>query len=203
MEKLHITIFLLLGVATFIGAMGLIGAQNNSDKIDNIEIPEEGFDWKTDTEFWKFINDNYISENELSNFNQTIISKNQDQDNKIAVVEARTTDIKTTQTETPIDTPSNSLNLQTTSSDPSDFKFKFTRGDIVYITGKGDPSTHLKFQIIWDDNDEIILETSLNTGTDGTFTKVFITDDKTQTGIYTAKFTWKLNIDDFIKFEII
>lgn len=53
----------------FLGAMGVIGAQTNSDKINDIgdiEIPviEEGFNWRNNTAFWNFINDNYISEQE-------------------------------------------------------------------------------------------------------------------------------------------
>jgi len=204
MDKLSYLFFAIAVIAVFLSGFALASVQNLHDKINDIEIPVvDTFDWRTDKAFWKFINENYVSENQLSNFNQTMISKNQDQDNKIAVVEARTTNIKTTPTDTPKDQPSDSLKLQTTSADPSDFKFKFVRGDIVYITGKGTPSTNIRFQIIWDDNNEIILETSLNTGTDGTFTKVFITDDRTQVGVYTAKFTWKLSVDDFIKFEII
>jgi len=66
MDKIHISIFLILGVAIFLGAMGVIGAQTNSNKINDIETPTEGFDWKSDKEFWKFINDNYVSEGQLN-----------------------------------------------------------------------------------------------------------------------------------------
>ena len=75
MDKLLYTFFIITVIALFIGTMGLIGQQVNSNKINDIEIPEEGFDWRTDKEFWKFVNDNYISEQELNKTKDDIKEK--------------------------------------------------------------------------------------------------------------------------------
>jgi len=48
--------------------------QSAHDKINAIEIPET-FDWRTDKAFWKFVNDNYISENELNKTKDDIKEK--------------------------------------------------------------------------------------------------------------------------------
>ncbi len=71
MDKLSYLFFTITVIALFIGTMGLIGQQVNFTKINNIEIPET-FDWRTDKAFWKFVNDNYISENELNKTNDDI-----------------------------------------------------------------------------------------------------------------------------------
>ena len=79
-QKLPFIFYIFLAVAIiglFLGAMGVIGSQNNSNNIKEIEIQLEEhihFDWRTDKEFWKYVNDNYISEGELNSTKKEIKS---------------------------------------------------------------------------------------------------------------------------------
>ncbi len=67
MDKLHYLFFTIAVIALFIGGFALASVQSAHDKIDDIEIPiVDTFDWRTDKDFWKFVNDNYISERELN-----------------------------------------------------------------------------------------------------------------------------------------
>jgi len=75
MDKLHYLFFTIAVIALFVGSFALASVQSAYDKINAIEIPEEGFDWRTDKEFWKFVNDNYISENELNQTSDDITEK--------------------------------------------------------------------------------------------------------------------------------
>jgi len=134
----------------------------------------------------------------------TIESKISGIDRKMAVVEAKTDQPKTISTAPPPKKiePSQTLNLAVGGNDPGIFKIAFDRGEIVYITGKpDDPISNMKFEIINPASRALFAKT-FNTGSDGTFTQAFITDDKTVTGVYTAKFTWALGQTDFIKFSI-
>jgi len=60
--------FALAVIGILVSVYAIIGVQNNSNNIKDIEIPivEEGFNWRNNTAFWNFINDNYISEIELN-----------------------------------------------------------------------------------------------------------------------------------------
>ena len=145
----------------------------------------------------------------ISELNSSVLAlntKNSEQDGKIAVLEAKTSQPKTTPVAPPKpkEVPSESLHLVLSSSDPSDIKFTFSRGDIVYIKGKSDESINsMVFEIISEGTNQVLSRNTFNTGSDGTFTKVYITDDQTLIGTYTAKFTWSFSQSDFIKFEII
>jgi len=74
MEKLHYLFFTIAVIGLFVGGFALASVQSAHDKINAIEIPET-FDWRTNTEFWKFVNDNYISEQELNKTRHNIEAK--------------------------------------------------------------------------------------------------------------------------------
>lgn len=66
-DKLHYLFFIIAVIGLFVGGFALASVQSAHDKIDNftIEIPVvDVFDWRNNTEFWEFINDNYVSEQE-------------------------------------------------------------------------------------------------------------------------------------------
>ena len=71
MDKLSYLFFPIAVIGLFIGGFALASVQSVHDKINDIEITET-FDWRTDKDFWKFINDNYISEGELNQTNDDI-----------------------------------------------------------------------------------------------------------------------------------
>jgi len=74
MDKLHYLFFAIAVIALFVGGFSLSSVQSAHDKINDIEFPET-FDWRTDKAFWKFVNDNYISENELNQTKDDIKEK--------------------------------------------------------------------------------------------------------------------------------
>ena len=134
----------------------------------------------------------------------TIKTRIADIDKKMAVVEAKTDQPKTISTSPPpaIIQPSKKLSLAVGGNDPGVFKIAFNRGEIVYISGQAENAiNNVKYEIISPASRSLFSKT-FNTGSDGTFTQAFITDDKTVTGTYTAKFTWALGQTDFVKFSI-
>ena len=204
MNKTSIPIFLSVGVLILLGA-NFAGDYNGSQDLDYCHETKACVDW---------LNKNYVSEvsydKDRRADNQTfsvVISelyvKNADQDNKIAVVEAKSFKPVTAPVSPPVVTPSASLSLIVRTSDASGFKYEYGRGEIVYISGSSkDPISNIRFQIISDSTNQVLNDNTFNTDSTGRFTKVFITDDKTVIGVYTAKFTWNISETDFIKFKI-
>ena len=74
MDKLSYLFFAIAVIGLFVGGFALASVQSAHEKINDIEIPET-FDWRTDTAFWKFVNDNYISEGELNKTKDNIEEK--------------------------------------------------------------------------------------------------------------------------------
>jgi len=96
------------------------------------------------------------------------------------------------QKNTPIPTQSTAclsttMELNTSSSDPSDIRSTFTRGDIIYITGETEPSSSNKIKIINKSTDQVIEESSFNASSKGIFTRAHISDTESDKGEYTVQ----------------
>jgi len=75
--------FALAAIGILVSVYAIIGVQNNSNNIKDIDIPEvDTFNWRNATGFWVFINDNYASEQELNSTRDDIkgdVKLNKDQ----------------------------------------------------------------------------------------------------------------------------
>jgi len=96
------------------------------------------------------------------------------------------------QKNTPVNTQSTScltstMNLSTSSSDPSDIKSNFLRGDIIYITGETADASSNKIKIINKSTNQVIEESTFNASSSGVFTRAHITDNDSDKGRYTIQ----------------
>jgi len=96
------------------------------------------------------------------------------------------------QKNTPVNTQPTScltstMNLSTSSSDPSDIKSNFLRGDIIYITGETADASSNKIKIINKSTNQVIEESTFNASSSGVFTRAHITDNDSDKGRYTIQ----------------
>jgi len=80
------------------------------------------------------------------------------------------------------------MNLLTSSANPNDIKDDFLRGSIVYITGKTTESGNTRMDVLSIATSEIIEDSSFFAGSDGSWTKVWITDENEIIGKYRLLF---------------
>ena len=106
-----------------------------------------------------------------------------DHDRQLAFIEAGDTTPKNQPT-TPQGCKTGDMNLLTTSADPNDFRDSFFRGEIVYVTGKTNDGGNTKFEILNIGTAQIIGDSSFIAGSDGSFTKAWITESDQITGQY-------------------
>ena len=138
MDKLHYLFFAIAIIGLFAGVFGLASVQSAHDKINAIEIPEESFDWKTDKEFWKFINDNYISEGELNKTKNDIETKFDTFQNEIVKIKIdiknkfpQASDVETQEQTSTSSTPFLTLTMDQT---------EFLVGEVITFRGMATPT---------------------------------------------------------------
>lgn len=210
----------LIALFLVIGLGGYVITDNDNDTLDyttetdvlklidanSIEIPEyTPVLCHKDTSCVSWLNGNYA-------FKSVATQNDKDLDLITKEISSMRTEIATLsaqlakQKNTPINIQSTScvsstMDLSTSSSDPSDIKSTFTRGDIVYITGETDPASSNKIKIINKSTNQVIEESTFNASTSGVFTRAHITESGSDKGNYTIQIE-RGNVKSCIDFRL-
>jgi len=198
-------IIAVVAVLVSVGGLAYLSA-NTIDERDVVDIVEENIpvvdipqyvQCHKDVDCVGWVNANYISEGELSINNSTINKRFSEIEKefssmrlelaKVSAVQEKLKNTSTTSNTSDSSCRASTMDLKVSSSDPSDIRVNFDRGEIVYITGKSESSTGHLIKIINNNTDEVIEETSFNTFSDGAITRVFISDGSDLKGRYTVQ----------------
>ena len=203
MDKLHITIFLLLGVAIFLGGMGVVGVQNVSntnledavndliqkDKLRKDTLQDLKLDMNTtNTEVVKLVNDIY---------NKIQLNKNQIVKNKLsfdrehpAIGNIPDPDPGSS---TPTPTPTFTVNIEKTT---------YTAGENIVFSGVGLPGKPVFIVITAPDN-SIAPQSATTSDENGNWLVEFSSEFDWALGTWTARATMVTERSDPIHFELV
>lgn len=79
----------IIGIVIAFGAVGIAG--QTMMNVNNQETPAKGFDWRDAPEYWKFVNENFVSEGEWEPHNMELLVKFENLDKKVDSLQGQVT----------------------------------------------------------------------------------------------------------------